>query len=448
MKKLLAIIIVIAVIAAGGFFWKKRSSAATAETGPLPTVTVKRGALRQTVQCTGQVVSNLDVEIKCKASGLIVNMPFDISDRVKKDDLLVEIDPVDQTRGVQQAEAAQAASKAKLAQAKANLSVAESTLYTERKRANAVYVSAQAKRKDTNAKAKREEELLARKQSSAEQAETAETSAIEAEQNLQTAEAQVEALKTLEAQIEVRRQDINLAQAEVDADAIALALANQRLSETKVHAPIDGVISARTVQVGQIIASGINNVGGGTSMLTISDLSHIYVLASVDESDIGNVVLDQPVDITVDAYPRKKFQGLVKRIATKGVNVSNVVTFEVKIEVMSENKTLLKPMMTANTEIIVAERPDTLSVPLRAIVRKEEKTFVNKKLGEGKEELIAVETGLSDGNDVEILKGVQENDTVICQRSEADSRWRADSQGRPRPPASMMMMRPPSGGRR
>ncbi len=448
MKKLLIVVVLVAAVAAAGGFayrYKTRVGATTAAETERETATVTKGPFRKTVQCTGRLVSNLDVEIKCKASGLVLKIPFDISDPVKKGDLLVELDPIDQQRAVQQAEATVAASKAKIGQATANLGVAEASLVSLRMQANAALTGAEARVKDTGAKAKRERDLLERKQSSIEEAETAQTAAVQAEQDRAAAKAQIESVHAKELELETRQQDINLAKAGNDADNIALAVANQRLSETKVVAPMDGVVSARTVQIGQIIASGINNVGGGTAMITLSDLSHIFVLASVDESDIGGVELDQKVHITADAFPGKKFFGKVVRIAAKGVNVSNVVTFEVRIEVVSDNKALLKPEMTANVDIVVAEKEDVLTIPSRAVVRKAGQTVVALKQADGSiKEDVPVTVGLSSGNDVEVQDGVQENDTVVFKKNESDSRWKAQTQGA-RPP--MMMMGPPAGMR-
>jgi multidrug efflux pump subunit AcrA (membrane-fusion protein) len=451
MKKAILIVLLLLTLVAGGFYlWKGRIPGVAAQT-PVQEQTVagvKRGPIRQSVLCTGRVVSNLDVDIKCKASGQVIKLPFDISDYAKKGDLIVEIDPVDQLRAVQTAEADLAISEAKLAQAKANLTVAEQSLKAERLRTQAALESAQARAADTSAKAKREKDLLERKQSSIEEAETAQTAATQAAQDLEIAQSQIEAAKALEFQLEVKRQDIKLGEAQVQADKIALALANQRLTETKVAAPIDGVVSARSVQIGQIIASGISNVGGGTTVLTLSDLSQIFILASVDESDIGSVALDQTVDITADAFPRKLFNGKVDRIAAKGVNVSNVVTFEVRVEVLSENKTLLKPEMTGNVEIIVSDKPDTLLLPVAAISRTRDKTYVSLKKPDGTvQEQVPVEIGISNGNEIEIVSGLQENDQVLVRKADSDSRWRAATdQRRTGPPP--MMFRPPTGGRR
>ena len=153
-------------------------------------------------------------------------------------------------------------------------------------------------------------------------------------------------------------------------DEVNLSLAKLHLDECRVYAPMDGVVSARPIQIGTIISSAISNVGGGTTVLTISDLWRMFSLATVDESDIGSVALGQKVNVTADAYPGKKFSGKVTRIATKGVNVSNVVTFEVRSKSSIRKKMLLKPQMTTNVEIVAAEKENTLIVPNDAVSRK------------------------------------------------------------------------------
>ena len=183
------------------------------------------------------------------------------------------------------------------------------------------------------------------------------------------------------------------------------------------------------MQKGQIISSGISNVGGGTTVLTLSDLSRIFVLASVDESDIGKVLVGLPVDVTADAYPGKQFTGKVERIAPKGVNTSNVVTFEVKIEVLGKGKALLKPEMTANVEILVAQKDDALIVPAEAVSRKGRQQIAVVANDDGTTEERPVKTGISDGARLEITEGLKEHETVLVREAEAESKWRRS--GRP-----------------
>lgn len=425
-KKLLAALIVVVLVVAALVWWRSAGVASTRSEETISTEVVALGSIRQEVQCTGSVVSNRDVEIKCRASGPIVNLPHDVSDMVKKDDLLIELDPVDAQRMVAQSTATLAASQARLASAENNLLTAQATLESQKKKVAAALDSSRARAEDAAAKAKRQEELLAKKFSSPEEFETARTSAVQAEQDLRATEAQAEDLHTQELELESRRQDINLNKAQAESNRIALGLAQLQLSYTKVYAPIDGVISARTVQVGQIISSGVTNVGGGTSAMVISDLSRVFIVAAVDESSIGQVALGQTVTVTADAFPRQQFDGAVDRIGAKGVNLQNVITFEVRIEIVSENKTLLKPVMTANVTILTAERNDVLLIPATSIFREKRSTFVAVKNGSAKEEQRPVEIGITDGVNTEVLSGLQEGDMVVVRKPEEDSRWRAD----------------------
>ena len=430
MKKILVLVILSAAIVTGGYFCSHKSANVKKETPQWSTVQVKKGSIRDAVSCTGQVVSNLDVEIKCKASGEIVKLPFDISDQVNKGDLLVELDPVDEQRKVKQAKISLASSKARLMQRKVNLQIAQKDLIISRKSAAAALKSAKAYAKDARAKAERMRKLFEKKLTSQEDKDTGETTAIQAEVDLENARIQMEQLANKARELEIKRQDVRLAKAQMKMDKINLSLAEQRLKDTRVFSPIDGVVSERNVQSGQIISSGINNVGGGTRIMVLSDLSRLFILASVDESYIGKVELGQKVIITADAFPGKRFFGKIDRIATKGINVSNVVTFEVKIEVRERNRSLLKPEMTANVEIIVAEKEEVLMVPSEAVLYKKGGHFVRVKKDDGSIEERPVQAGISNGVVIEIIKGLSQGDTIIYRKGEARSRWRTEQSRR------------------
>jgi len=282
-----------------------------------------------------------------------------------------------------------------------------------------------AQARDASTKAERRKELLYQKLGSQEDYDTAQTANLQAQAAWDNTKVATEELKQQEMSLELKRQDVKLAEAQVKNDQINLDNANQRLADTKVIAPMDGVISALTVQKGQIISSGITNVGGGTTIMTLSDLSHVFVLATVDESDIGRIAPDQAVKITADAFPGEKFQGKVVRVATKGVNVSNVVTFEVKIEVTSDNKKLLKPQMTANVEVITANRKNVLTIPTQAITRKDGKLHASV-VGPGGTADKVVTVGLTDGVNYEVTSGLNEGDAVVLTKNDPQSKWSAD----------------------
>ncbi|MCX7703119.1 MAG: efflux RND transporter periplasmic adaptor subunit [Planctomycetota bacterium] len=433
MKKLIALVVILGIAGGGYYYWEKGKVPEEQSAPKEATAVVERGGIVLSVSATGKVVANLEVAIKCKASGEIVKLPFDVSDEVKMGDLLVELDPVDEQRAVRQAEEALAASIARLEQARQNLKIAEESLKTEKRKAETALSAAMVRWQDACAKFERVKQLLEKNLTSKEEYETVQTSVVQAAADLEAAKIRMEELKVQEMSLELKRQDVILAETQVESNKISLSVAEQRLKDTKVYAPIDGTVSERNVQKGQIISSGISNVGGGTTVMVLSDLSRIFVLAAVDESDIGKVRIGQPVKITVDAFPMKRFRGEVVRIATKGVTVSNVVTFEVKIEVMDKEKSLLKPEMTANVEILIDEKKNVLLVPIDAVVRKDGKRMVTVMKEDKSKEERAVLVGISDGIKIEVSEGLKEGETVVVQRSEADSKWRS-GQGMPRPP--------------
>ncbi len=498
MKRAIIILAIVGALGGGGwYYWRKQRAVAATDAPKVSTAPVERGAIRLAVASTGRVVANLEVDIKCKASGEIIKLPFDISQTVNKGKLLVELDPVDEERRVKLAEADLAAAVAKHEQAKQGLliaehdlvtatedanialksaqakaeqvrnglAVAEQTLVTSTQRAVAALNSTQVKAKDAADKAGRMLTLFEKKLASREEYDTACTADAAARTELANAQAAVKDLDTAKLALEVKRQDVILAEAAVETARIAikkldatklalevkrqdvalnaaqaesrrinLSLARQGFDDTKVVAPMDGVVSARNVQIGQIISSAISNVGGGTTVLTLADLSSIYVLATVDESDIGGVKEGQTVQVTADAFAGKRFAGKVVRIAAKGVNASNVVTFEVKIEVLGKNKALLKPEMTANVEILIEEKESVLLVPTEAVTRRQRERIAMVVKPDGSAEERVVEVGIQDGTRVEITKGLSEGETVQVRKSEADSAWRKNAAKAPTNP--------------
>ena len=443
MKKLIVILVVVALAGGGAYWWWVYRPAHQPDPAPVVTEKVERGNIRTIVASNGRVVSNLDVDIKCKASGEIRKLPFDVSDSVKKDELLVELDPVDEDRVVRQCEVRLRSAEAQLEIARRNLSVAERTLTTDCQKADAALNSCEARAKDARLKADRVKELFAKKLMSQEDLDTAETAAIQAATDLETAKVKLEELKTQEVALELKRQEVKQAESDAEAARIALEIAQDRLHDTKVVAPIDGIVAARNVQIGQIISSGISNVGGGTTMLTLSDLSQMFVLAAVDESDIGKVKLDQDVLVRADAYRGRKFRGKVVRIATRGVNLSNVVTFEVKIELVGEAKALLKPEMTTNVEITTAEKENVLLVPAEAVIIKAGKQYATVVKDDETKEDVPVKTDLTDGNKTEIVEGLAEGQTVVVYKGSGETKWSGTQKQQGGPPRGMMFGAPP-----
>lgn len=427
MKKWILGGIVLVLVAGMGYAWF-RHDGKSASAGEMSIAKVERGNIESTVSTTGRVVPNLEVEIKCKASGRVTNLPFEVSETVTKGDLLVELDPVDEQRLVKQSEVAVQASESRLNQAQENLEVAQQNLEISKRRAQLNLASLESRARDAQADRDRAKKSLNEGIISPQEYERAETAAVAAQSDLETGRTQIDQLKTEEKSLELRRQDVEVARSQVELDRLRLQESQQRLADTKVSAPIDGIVASRLVQKGMIISSGISNVGGGTTVMTLADLSRVFVLAAVDESDIGRVKEGQKAQITVDAFPTQPFTGEVVRIATKGLNAYNVVTFEVKIEVLDEHKTMLKPEMTANVDILLDKREGALVVPVEAVSRKDDAHKATVVKADGSTEERDVQIGITDGIHYEVLGGLAEGDSVQVRSDLVETKWSGDAE--------------------
>jgi HlyD family secretion protein len=421
----LAVVAIGASAAAGIFLHERGDKVPTTLPADTYTAAVTRGDITQIVSATGPVASNLDVQIKCRASGEVITLPFDISDHVKKGDLLVQLDIADEKVILDQAKVTLAQSQSKLKEAQETERMAELDLQTATEQADSNIVAAQVKATNLRRKADRQKQLMSQTLASPEDFETAETDASQAETDLQNARIAKEELKSQTVALAVKKEDVELAKEQVQLDGISLQNAQQQMDYTTISAPMDGVISDLQIQKGTIISSAISVVGSGTSVITLSDMSHIFVLASVDESDIGNVKVGQTVDITADAFPLKHFTGKVVRIALTGVNTTNVVTFEVKIEVTSANRDLLKPQMTANVQVIEASKSNVVMIPMMAVMRKHQKTFVTIVKPDNTTEEREVTLGIDDGENQEVISGLTGNEQVLAFKGDPNNVWSA-----------------------
>ncbi|HEY1684694.1 MAG TPA: efflux RND transporter periplasmic adaptor subunit [Tepidisphaeraceae bacterium] len=425
MKKLIGTLVLLGLVVGAWLYWRSHDVAAADVISPDDSYKVARGSIFDAVASTGAVTSNLDVDIKCQASGEVTLLPYDISQTVKKDQVLMRIDPTLEQQALQAAQINVNIAQAKLEQARENELVSEQTLSENTLKANADFNSATTQSLNTEKAADRQKELVQQNLGSEEEYETAQTQAASAKDTLATAKVALEDLKAQQLTVQMRKQDVVLAQADYESAKVALDQAKLQLSYCTVPSPMDGVVSALDVQVGSMVASSISNVGGGTTVMTISDLSHIYVLASVDESDIGKVRNGQDVIITADSYPGVKFGGKVVRIATTGVNTSNVVTFQVKIEVTSKNKDLLKPVMTTNVQIVANRKADVLTVPVQALDKDGRKFYATVLDGDKPAEK-EVKVGMTDGESYEVVAGLNEGDMIELHKNDVQSRWNAD----------------------
>lgn len=384
----------------------------TPEIIPFKTTQVIQGDLVVKISATGVVEPNFQVEVKSKASGEVLQFKYEEGDRVKKGQLLLQLDKSDEVRSVDRAKADLSSATAKLNKAKTSLLSQETKYKTNLKSAQSQVQEAEANLKESVDKLKRQEDLFQKKFTSKEALQEAQTAFKVNQENLIQDRSSLQAAKDTIHDIDVKKHEVDLAKVEVQRVKIALAEAQERLDETEIFAPISGVLIEKLVEQGQIISSGISNVSGGTTLANLADLSRLFIIADVDETDIGSVQINQLVKITADAYPGRSFTGKVQRISPRGQVENSITVFKVKIEIQGDGKSILKPMMTANVDIISEELKNVLYLPREALRVEKNKKYAAILVNNEPRE-VPVTTGVRNPIHIQVLTGLEADQKVL-----------------------------------
>jgi len=385
-----AIVLVFVLIAGAVVAFSHGSS----KIDPSKLAKVEKGDLAKSVVATGKVEPITKVEVKSKASGIVKKLYVEYGDRVKKGQLLAQLDKIEIEAGVEQSRASLEAAQANLASSKADYERAK--------------VDAEGP----------DVPLLKRSYDRALQMQkdgVVSMSALDdAEKEYKLA---VNKQNVARAQMLVLQAKIAQAQAQVAQDAANLKQLEEQLNYTDIVSPIDGIILSRDVEMGDAVSSILVLGSGATLVMPLGDTSQVYVKGKVDESDIGRVYLGQPARIKVESFKDKTFKGVVTKISPMGVEKDNVTTFEVRVSIDNPGGEL-KAEMTANAEIILEEHKSVLQIPEGAIIYDKDRNAsveVPDPKGKDGKNKVAINIGISNGAKTEILKGLKENDQVILQ---------------------------------
>ena len=248
------------------------------------------------------------------------------------------------------------------------------------------------------------------------------------------------------------------AKSEFESSEANLAKAKRNLAYATITSPIDGVVISRAVEEGQTVAAGFET----PTLFTIAaDLTQMQVIADVDEADIGGVKEGQRVSFTVDAYPNSSFEGFVTQVRMEATEESNVVTYEVVIS--AHNPDLkLKPGLTANITIYIAERRNVVNIPVKALRFMPDPVDDSTPIPEGTLQQDTpvndslkivwiqenntwnprqVKVGMDNGVNIEICEGLNEGEIVAVDRKSntgiptgQDSGNKEESPFMPKPP--------------
>ncbi|MCA9605428.1 MAG: efflux RND transporter periplasmic adaptor subunit, partial [Myxococcales bacterium] len=220
-----------------------------------------------------------------------------------------------------------------------------------------------------------------------------------------------------EADVTLRRAQLESARAQVASADLSVEEARRNLDWTEIRAPFAGTILSVSVERGAIVSSPMGNVSGGTTLMTLADLTDLRVIGQLDESQVGRVEVGQPVRFRVDAYPEREFTGAVHRVSPLGVVDTNVVVFDVEIVVNDPNASLLRSGMSADVEIVTREHRDVVVIPVTAI----------RSSGSTREVTLAsgarrpVRTAANDGEHIVVLEGLNVGDEILRDGRSASS---------------------------
>ncbi|PYX83313.1 MAG: efflux RND transporter periplasmic adaptor subunit [Acidobacteria bacterium] len=377
--------VALVLVIAGGLI---AATSGSTKIDPSKLAKVEKGDLAKSVVATGKVTPITKVEVKSKASGIVKKLFVDAGDKVKKRQLLAQLDKeeiqaqVEQSRaGLQAAEASMKGAEADFERAKVDAEGPDVPLL---------------KRAYERAVGMAKEGVVST--SALEDAQKAYELALN-KQNVAKAQVVVLRAKTAQAEAQVAQDRANLKQLE------------EQLSYTDIESPIDGVVLSRDVEIGDAVSSILVLGSSATLIMNLGDTSEVYVKGKVDESDIGKVYLGQPARIKVESF------GKVTKISPMGVEKDNVTTFEVRVSISNPGGEL-KSEMTANAEIILEEHKNVLQIPEGSIMYDNQKKasveVPDPKAKDGKRK-VAVNIGISNGAKTELLSGLKEGDQVVLQ---------------------------------
>jgi HlyD family secretion protein len=431
-KKVLLGIGAVALIAivVGVTVWQSHKGVVEVQTGK-----VGRLDLASTVTASGEIKPKTYANVGANAFGKIVKIYVKEGDKVKKGQLLAQIENIQPESDVQASKASVDVSQKDFAasQAAVNTNVAD----LERAKADE-----EQKRLDYQ----RAQELFKAALIPKSDYETRKAAYETSNAGLQQAKARV---AQAQAQLESAKGHINQ-------NVATLRRASDALSKTTYLAPFDGVVTNLPVREGETVVVGIQNSPGST-LMTVADMSVITSEVQVDETDIVNVKLGQTAEVSIDAIPKKKFKGIVTEIGNNAILRSTGVSTAQTLGSSQEAKDFkvvvtlqdppenLRPGLSSTAKITTATRQNSVSIPIQALTIRQRGDLEDKKgkgkdksavqaaspanpedkakakeeiqgvfvLHNGKAEFKPVETGITGTTDIEITNGLKEGDEIV-----------------------------------
>jgi HlyD family secretion protein len=407
----------------------------------IQTAVVERGTLRASVDATGSVAPGTWLELSFKSAGRVAEIMVKEGGRVEARGVLARLGTADLEQALIQAQASLDIAAAQLAQTEDGASaedLASARAALESALADYEEVKAGPSQEDiTVAKADMEKARIALEKAQADydkiawqtgigaspQASTLQQASIDYERaraqyeltvdgptdsELKQAEAQIAQARATLADLEEKPtpEELAIARAQVTQARSTLTQAQLNLEEATLVAPFAGTVADISLEVGQMVNSG-------TPVIVLTDLTSYHVDLYVDETEIGQVQVGQPVVITPDAFPDEEIEGEITAIKSIGTVSGGIVTYEVRVEI-APTGVPIRSDMTASATVVIEEKENVLLVPNRAIRYEEGVEYVEVLDPSGGTEVrrVAIATGASDGTVTEVTAGLEEGEVV------------------------------------
>ena len=368
MKKIIVLILIIAIGVVSYYFYNQNNTQVSTELYEY--VKIERGNIKKVVSATGKIIPTSTLILSSEISGKIVEIKKDYNEKINKGDVLAIFDQNPFILNVDETETSVEISKSKLKQKNASLEKAKSelnnsisnkqgsesklddfSLYLKKLSGNLEDKKALYKNKFISKK--EYEDALFEYESAIFQYSSLESDILSLNAIINSRQAQI---KIIDAEIEEVKKLIEQTQLKLESEKLDL-------SKTKIVSPIDGFILDRHISVGDVLGAYQKD----SIMFTIAEtLSKMNIEIFIDESDIGNIKVDQTVEFSTDAFPDRKLSATITQIRYSPIDDQNVITYEVLASFDNPNNILL-PGMTANVDIIVENKNDVLKVKNSAL---------------------------------------------------------------------------------
>jgi HlyD family secretion protein len=389
-------------LAASGVIKAPSSTTSADATSKLETAVVSQGQFRVSVTGPGTLEAGQTLDVKAEVNGTVASLPKE-GQRVTRGELVATLARESFNRNVENAQLTLAKAQAQLESQRAGQANSRGSQNQQLAQAKASFENATLEVTNASTNLTNTKNLFAAGGASSNDVTTASSNLQKAQSNLTSARIGLEtAQNSVGIKANSDTQDLRNSQLAVEQAQISLKNAQSDASKTKIYAPVNGVISSVTAQIGSPVSG---------ALFTIIDDSVVEL--QVDETEIGKVKVGQPADVTLDALPDGNFKGKVSRISPKATVVSNIAVFYVRVRLENPDR-VLRPGMSAEAEIISQQIDNAITVSKRAVETVRNRAYVQVLDKDGiTQERTRVRTGPDDGTNIVITSGLERGQTVV-----------------------------------